>query len=88
MSNKQYTFSLPPEAGEIIDSLPKMEKSERVAQALLHFERQQAKQKTLDVLALLKPREWETDKDAVTLVEEARAYRSANLSDNRQEPHE
>ena len=72
MSNKQYTFSLPPEAAEIVDSLPKMAKSECVTQALLQFKKEQARQKALDVIALLKPATWDTEKDSVTLVQEAR----------------
>ncbi len=82
MPNKQYTFSLPPEAGRVIDALPKMEKSECVAQALLLFERERAKQKTLDILKLLKPKDWGTDKDSVTLVQEARQKRAEQLTDN------
>ena len=76
MLNKQYTFSLPPEAGRIIDALPKMEKSKCVAEALIQFEKEKAKQKTLDVLALLQPKDWETEKDSVTLVDEARQQRA------------
>ncbi len=82
MPNKQYTFSLPPEAGKVIDALPKMEKSERVAQALLQFEKERAKQKTLDILKLLKPKGWDTDKDSVTLVQEARQKRAEHLTNN------
>ncbi len=82
MPNKQYTFSLPPEAGKVIDALPKMEKSERVAQALLQFEKERAKQKTLDILKLLKPKDWGTDKDSVTLVQEARQKRAEHLTNN------
>ncbi len=82
MPNKQYTFSLPPEVGKIIDVLPKMEKSERVAQALLHYEREKAKQKTLDILTLLQPKDWGTDKDTVTLVQEARKKRAEQLAGN------
>jgi hypothetical protein len=84
MPNKQYTFSLPPEAGRIIDALPKMEKSECVAQALMQFEKEMAKQKTLDILALLQPKDWGTEKDAVTLVQEARQKRAGHLSGNTQ----
>lgn len=80
MPNKQYTFSLPPEASQIIDSLPKMAKSECVTQALLQFQKQQAQQKALDVIALLKPTEWETQKDSVTLVQEARATRAKQIT--------
>lgn len=82
MPNKQYTFSLPPEAGRIIDALPKMEKSECVAQALIQFEKEKAKKKTLDILTLLQPRDWGTEKDSVTLVQEARKKRSERSSDN------
>ena len=32
--NKKYTFSLPPEAGKIIDETPRMEKSKLVASPL------------------------------------------------------
>ena len=88
MSNKQYTFSLPPEAGEIIDALPKMAKSEYVAQALLHFEQKRAKQNALDVLAVLQPKDWNTDKDAVTLIQEARQQRSQHLANNDDTPDE
>ena len=35
--NKTYTFSLPPEAGKIIDKTPRMEKSKLVARAVLHY---------------------------------------------------
>jgi len=35
--NKKYTFSLPPEAGKIIDETPRMEKSKLVARAVLHY---------------------------------------------------
>ena len=80
MLNKQYTFSLPPEARRIIDALPKMEKSKCVAKALIQFEKEKAKQKTLDVLALLQPKDWGTEKDSVTLVDEARQQRAEHLS--------
>ena len=76
MANRQYTFSLPPEASEIIDQLPKMEKSEHVAQALVYFKKEKAKQKALDVLAMLKPKDWATDRDAVELVQQARSVRA------------
>ena len=82
MPNRQYTFSLPPEAGEIVDALPKMEKSEYVAQALLHFEKEKARKKALDLIASLKPKKWDTDKDSVALVQEARIARAKQLSDN------
>lgn len=82
MPNKQYTFSLPPEAAHIIDALPKMEKSECVAQALVQFSKEQARQKALNVLELLQPQVWDTEKDAVTLVQEARQKRSDHLSNN------
>ena len=82
MPNKQYTFSLPAEAGAIIDSLPKMAKSECVAQALIQYKKQQAKQKTLDVIGLLQPKDWGTEKDAVILVQEARRDRAEHLSNN------
>ena len=82
MPNKQYTFSLPPEAASIIDELPKMEKSECVAQALVQFKKEQARKKALDVLDLLQPKEWDTEKNAVTLVQEARQQRSDHLSNN------
>ena len=81
MPNKQYPFSLPPEAGRIIDTLPKMEKSEFVAQALMQFEKERARQKTLDILAMLEPKDWDTEKDAVTLVQEARQQRAKDLSE-------
>ena len=35
--NKRYTFSLPPEAGKIIDKTPRMEKSKLVARAVLYY---------------------------------------------------
>lgn len=83
MANKQYTFSLPFEAGKVIDALPKMEKSEHVTQALLQFEKEKARQKTLDIIKLLRPKDWDTDKDAVTLVQEARQKRAEHLTDNK-----
>lgn len=88
MSNKQYTFSLPPEASQIIDSLPKMAKSDCVTQALLQFKKEQARQKSLDVIALLKPQEWDTDKDAVSLVQEARVKRADQVTNNAANDHE
>jgi hypothetical protein len=81
MSNKQYTFSLPPEAAEVIDVLPKTKKSECVANALLSYKKEQARQKALDFIATLKPKKWNTDKDAVRLVQEAREERSRQLLD-------
>jgi hypothetical protein len=72
MANRQYTFSLPPEVGNIIDTAPKMEKSKLVAEALLQFKKDNARQKTLDILASITPTDWDTDKSAVELVREAR----------------
>ena len=72
MQNKQYTFSLPTQAGRIIDRLPKMEKSKLVAEALLQFKRGNARQKALDILASITPTDWDTDKSAVELVREVR----------------
>ena len=34
--NKKYTFSLPPEAGKIIDETPRMEKSKLVSHLQKH----------------------------------------------------
>ena len=82
MQNKQYTFSLPTQAGRIIDRLPKMEKSKHIVQALMQYEKEQARQKTLNLITLLKPKDWETDKDAVTLVQEARQQKAQRLSDS------
>ena len=82
MPNKQYTFSLPPEAGSIIDALPKTEKSECVAQALIQFRKEKARLKTLDILSLLQPKDWGTEKDSVILVQEAREKRANQLIDN------
>ena len=72
MANRQYTFSLPPEVGAIIDTAPKMEKSKLVAEALLQFKRGNARQKALDILASITPTDWDTDKSAVELVREVR----------------
>ena len=88
MPNKQYTFSLPPEASQIIDSLPKMAKSECVTQALLQFKKMQDRQKTLDVIALLKPVKWDTEKDSVTLVQESRITRAGQITSNNSADHE
>ncbi len=38
--------------------------------------------KALDALKSLKPKDWGTDKDAVTLVQEARQKRAEHLTDN------
>ena len=43
--NKQYTFSLPEEVGDIIGSLPKTEKSKYVANAIINQEKIEAKRK-------------------------------------------
>lgn len=82
MMNKQYTFSLPPKASKVIDSLPKMAKSQRVTEALLLFEKYQARKRSLDVLASLKLKDWGTTKDSVTLVREARQIRAEHLINN------
>ena len=81
--NKQFTFSLPEEVAEIIDALPKTEKSNYIAQAVLNQEKEKAKQKALDVIALLHPKEWDTEKDAVELVQEARTTKANNILSNR-----
>lgn len=77
--NKKYTFSLPPEVGVIIDNLSKTKKSDFVAQAILNQERTIAQKKALDVLALIKPKTWDTDRDSVQLVQEARDSRSEQI---------
>lgn len=80
--NKQYTFSLPEEVANVIDALPKTEKSKYIAQAVLNQERSKAKQKALDVIALLDPKDWGTDTDAVDLVNEMRIGRSNQILSN------
>jgi hypothetical protein len=80
--NKQYTFSLPSEVANIIDSLPKTEKSSYVAQAILNQEKEKARQKALDVISLLNPQSWNTKKDAVELVQETRTARAGNILSN------
>lgn len=80
--NKQYTFSLPPEVGVIIDSLPKTKKSEYVAEALMLKEKFKAQQKVLSLLDSIKPSEGISDKSSVELVQEARAARSDQLIAN------
>ena len=80
--NKQYTFSLPEEVGQVIDALPKTEKSKFVADAVKNQVRMKAKQKALNIIDLLNPKDWETDKDAVQLVQEARTDRSEQILAN------
>ena len=79
---KQYTFSLPPEAGAIVDQEPRMEKSKLVAKALLQYKQDTARRKALDILASITPKKWATDKDSVELVREARLKRSQDIMDN------
>ena len=43
----------------------------------------QNKQKALDFLSTLQPKEWNTDKNSVVLVEEIRQQRSGYLSNNK-----
>ena len=80
--NKQYTFSLPPEVGLIIDKLPKTKKSEYVTEALMLKEKFKAQQKVLSLLDRIKPSEGISDKSSVELVQEARAARSDQLVAN------
>ena len=77
--NKQYTFSLPESIGQIIDALPKTKKSQYIAEAIINQEKLKAQQKALDVIDLLKPTDWDTDKDAVELVREARVKRTGQI---------
>ena len=71
-STRQYTFSLPPEVGAMIDQEPRMEKSKLVAKALLKYKKDTARQKALNILNSITPTEWETNKSAVELVREVR----------------
>ena len=80
--NKQYTFSLPEEVAAVIDALPKTEKSKYIAQAVVNQEKLKAKQRALDVIALLKPKDWGTDKDAVDLVNDMRTGRASDILAN------
>ncbi len=80
--NKQYTFSLPEEVAAVIDALPKTEKSKYIAQAVVNQEKLKAKQRALDVIALLSPKDWGTDKDAVDLVNDMRTGTASNILAN------
>ncbi len=48
----------------------------------MYFEKKNDKQKTLDIIALLRPKDWGTEKDSVTLVKEARNARAKQLINN------
>lgn len=82
MTNKQYTFSLPPEVGMVIDALPKMKKSEYVADALMLKGNFNAKKRLLTMLDNIKPRKWLSNKGSVELVQEAREIRAQQLINN------
>jgi hypothetical protein len=82
MPNKQYTFSLPKEAGSLIDAQPKSVKSQYVADALLLKAKFDAQDKLLTLLDRIKPQKGVSDKSSVELIQEARNARTQQLTDN------
>lgn len=82
MPNRQYTFSLPQEAGALIDAQPKSAKSQYVANALLLKAKFDAQEKLLTLLDGIEPQKGISDKSAVALVQEARNARAKQLIDN------
>ena len=80
--NKQYTFSLPPEVGVIIDRLPKTQKSAFIAEAVVLTEKFQSQKKVLSLLDSIKPISGASSKSSVELVNEARNARSDQLISN------
>jgi hypothetical protein len=82
MATKQHSISLPENASAILDSLPKGEKSQLVAEALLLLQKERARHEALRILDEIEPTDWGTDKDSVQLVQEARAERTGQILSN------